>query len=217
MAITIDGSGNINSSITVDGDISISKSSQDVVMELDTGSADKTHWRILVPTSTVSNGTFKIQNFSGASWNDNLIIDSAGKFEVPNGWGGTGSSASVLGGAPLAFHCERSSVDIVGQNLSFGNGDVDNHGARMPFAGKLYCATLQSTNITGTVNYRLLVNNSLQASYNLSVTGSASNEGDTDYFATPYSFSAGDYITWQCTTAPTIANGHVVTFYVVFD
>ena len=155
----------------------------------------------------------------------NLIASNGGGNVVLTGsitangkWAGTGSSAGLLGGTVISHECERSSIGTATNIMAFGNGVATGKGLRMPFAGKLYAATLSGTGITGTVTVDFAINNTPNSSYRLTATGTASDIGATgNFLASPLSFAAGDTIGWYQTVVPTIATGYFVAFYIMFD
>lgn len=155
---------------------------------------------------------------------DRLTVNSSGNVTLTgsitaNGkWAGTGSSAGVLAGTIVSYACERSSTGSATNIMAFGNGLASGNGLRMPFAGKLYAATLSGTGVTGTVTVDFAINLTPNSSYRLTATGSASNIGATgNYLASPLAFAAGDTIGWYQTVVPSVANGYNVAFYIVFD
>ena len=155
---------------------------------------------------------------------ERMRIDSSGNVSLTgtltvNGkWAGTGSSAGVLGGTIIGHECERNGTGSATNIMAFGNGSTSGKGLRMPFAGKLYAATLSGILVTGTVTVDFAINNVPNASYSLTGTGTASDISATgNYLASPLSFAAGDTIGWYQTTVPTVANGYFVSFYIMFD
>lgn len=140
----------------------------------------------------------------------------SGTISVTNGWAGTGTSANVLSGIPQVVTVERGGVGTTLTGLAYGNGSSGN-GMRMPFNGKIVAATLHCTDLNGTWSAYLEVNGSTNASYALSATAATADAGDTEYFSTPYSFSAGDAINWQQQSVPTGCTTSVISFWIVFD
>jgi hypothetical protein len=135
-----------------------------------------------------------------------------------SGFGGTGSSAGILGGIAMPFVAERNGIGTAGNIMAFGNGAGTIKGARMPFAGKLVAATLHGTAITGTITLDAYINASTNTSYRLTGTGSTSDINVTqNWQSSPLSFAAGSTINFIQTVVPTTANGYLVTFFVVFD
>jgi hypothetical protein len=133
-------------------------------------------------------------------------------------WPGTASAAGVLGGVPISFHCERSGVGSVGDQLSWGNGTSANIGMVMPFSGKLILATLGVTALTGTHTSQVKLNGVVNPSYQLSATGTAVNASDIkNWQSTPLAFTVGSTICWYTSVACTSATSIGVTFFVVFD
>ena len=145
-------------------------------------------------------------------------VSLTGKLTVNGKWAGTGSSAGVLGGTIIGHECERNGTGSATNIMAFGNGSTSGKGLRMPFAGKLYAATLSGILVTGTVTVDFAINNVPNASYSLTGTGTASDISATgNYLASPLSFAAGDTIGWYQTTVPTVASGYFVSFYIMFD
>jgi hypothetical protein len=88
----------------------------------------------------------------------------------------------------------------------------------MPFPGKLIVGTILATAITGTVTVQAYKDSVANSSYQLSVTGSGGDQGQTqDWKASPLSFSAGSMLTFYQSAAPTSATAFTVTFYVIFN
>lgn len=141
------------------------------------------------------------------------------------GWSGTGSSAGVLGGVPMAYHQERTGV---GANtavvttyypMAWGSGNGGNKGIYMPFSGKLVMATLVGQGITGTVTVQAGVNGVTNSSFQLTGTGASASSISAagDYRNSPLSFSAGSTLGWYQLTIPSAADGFQVAFWVIFD
>ena len=167
-----------------------------------------------VITTADASGVLNIQ----AAGTTIATISSTG-LTAPNGFAGTGSSAGILGGVALSFACERSGTGTVGGVMSYGNGVAANKGLRMPFAGKLYAATLTGTLITGTTTVQAYLNGVANASYQLSATSTAADIGVTgNWLASPLSFAAGDTLGWYQASVPTVsAAGYDVSYYIVFS
>jgi hypothetical protein len=145
-------------------------------------------------------------------------LSVSGSITATSGWTGTNSSAGKLGGIPMSFSCERSGTGVVTNVMSYGNGVTNGKGLRMPFAGKLVAATLVGYTITGTITLQAYLNGTANASYELTATGTASDIGQTqDFSASPLSFAANDTLGWYQSAVPTIANGYMVNYYVIYD
>ena len=145
-------------------------------------------------------------------------VGLAGTITATNGWAGTGSSAGLLGSTIVSHECERTSTGTAGGVMSYGNGVTTGKGLRMPFAGKLYAATLSGTGITGTVTLDAYLNGVTNTSYRLTATATAADIGVTgNFLASPLSFAAGDTLGWYQTAVPTLANGYFVAYYIVFS
>jgi len=187
---------------------------------------DKANTAITTSGGTIT-GTLNISSnvFIGNTVNPvDIIFTQDGEIRPQSGktiyytgtWKGSNNSANVLSGIPMVVTVERSGVGSL-NGMSFGNGSTGD-GMRMPYAGKIIAATLGCTSLNGSFAAELEVNGSLQASYNLiATTASASNAGDTEYFSTPYSFSASDLINFRQTLVPTGQTTAVVSFWIVFD
>lgn len=147
------------------------------------------------------------------------IISGSNGIIASGAWAGTGSSAGLLGGVVVSHECERGGTGTATNVMAYGNGQTLGKGLRMPFAGKLYAATLSGTGITGTVTVDAYLNGAANTSYRLTATGSnASDIGATgNWLASPLSFAAGDTLGWQQTVVPSAANGYFVAYYIIFD
>jgi hypothetical protein len=141
-----------------------------------------------------------------------------GSFTSTGGFAGSGSSAGVLGGTVVSHECERTGTGTVGGVMAYGNGTTGGIGLRMPFAGKLYAATLSGTNVTGTVTLDAFLNSVTYTSYRLTATGTTSTiSAIGNWLTSPLSFAAGDTLGWYQTEVPSSSNSYVVAYYVVFD
>lgn len=183
--------------------------------------------------SVTINGTTGISTADGSSGAPSLTGSSsattglyftstnvahAGTITATNGWAGTGSSAGLLGSTVVSHECERTGTGTAGTVMAYGNGNASGKGLRMPFAGKLYAATLSGTGITGTVTVDAYLNGATNTSYRLTATATAADIGVTgNWLASPLSFAAGDTLGWIQTVVPTLANGYFVAYYVVFS
>ena len=132
-------------------------------------------------------GTLQVQNLAGsktsavfnAGSGQELYFNSTKHFETnttgaavvgtltgTGGWAGTTSSAGVLGGIAMAFTCGingRIGLPAVNSTMVFGGsefqGGTDNtQGAVMPYAGKLYAATVHSENQIQSLRLALSIN-----------------------------------------------------------
>jgi hypothetical protein len=183
----------------------------------------------IIGDNNASNGLYVVSESNSTALRtantNQLTVNSSGNVTIlgsitANGkWAGTGSSAGILGGTIISHECERTSAGTATNIMSFGNGLATGKGLRMPFAGKLYAATLSGTGITGTVTVDFAINGTPNSSYRLTATGASLNDiGATgNYLASPLAFAAGDTIGWYQTVVPSAANGYNVTFYIVFD
>ena len=134
------------------------------------------------------------------------------------GWGGTLSSAGVLGGVPMAFFAERTSTGTAGGVMAHGNGSSTGKGLRMPYAGKLIAGTMFGANVNGTITIDAYLNGTANASYRFSQTGSLTDVGETqNWSSAPLTFAAGDTLGWYQTAVPTTANAYNVTFFVTYN
>jgi hypothetical protein len=172
-----------------------------------------------VITTADSSGILQIQSGSttiATISSTGLAVN--GSFTSTGGFGGSGSAAGILGGTVVSHDCERGGTGTAGDRMAYGNGQNLLNGLRMPFAGKLYVATLSGVNITGTVTVDAYLNGVAYTSYRLTGTGSSSNIAATgNWLTSPLSFAAGDLLGWQQTVVPSSAQGYVVAYYVVFD
>ena len=132
-------------------------------------------------------GTLQVQNLAGsktsavfnAGSGQELYFNNTKHFETnttgaavvgtltgTGGWAGTLSSAGVLGGLAMAFTCGingRIGLPAVNSTMVFGGsefqGGTDNtQGAVMPYAGKVYAATVHSENQIQTLRLALSIN-----------------------------------------------------------
>ena len=167
-----------------------------------------------VLTDVPVNAKFTDTTYSNATTTVSGLMSETDKVKLDGIQGGT---AGKLSGIPMSFHCERASASSVGDKLAFGNGAVSN-GVCMPYAGKLVAATLNCSNMTGTVKLQAIKNVVIQSAYELTCTNAtATDNHDIKTFSTPLSFSAGDALNWQTIVAASSATCIDVTFYVIFD
>jgi len=97
----------------------------------------------------------------------------------------------------VAYACERNSVGGLNQVLSYGNGASAHSGLKMPYSGQIIAATLQGTDIAGTVAVDAFLNGVQQnIIYRLSYTGTTTSGGDLKTFNIPINFNAGDTFGW---------------------
>lgn len=141
-----------------------------------------------------------------------------GTVTATSGWAGTTSSAGILGGVAVSHECERTGTGTATNFMAWGNGNAGNKGIRMPFAGKLYAATLVGQTITGTVTVQAGINGTPNASYQMSATGAGGQITATgNWLSSPLSFAAGDLLGWYQAVVPSSADGYQVAFYIVFN
>jgi hypothetical protein len=159
---------------------------------------------------------------TGSAWT--TVLDGTGNTIVTGnvtatgGWGGTLSSAGVLGGIPIAFFAERTSNGTAGSVMSHGNGATTGKGLRMPYAGKLIAGTMFGANVNGTITIDAYLNGTANTSYRFSQTGALTDVGETkDFSSAPLTFAAGDTLGWYQTAVPTTANAYTVTFFVTYN
>ncbi len=147
-----------------------------------------------------------------------------------NGWAGTTSSAGVLGGLAMAFTCGingRIGLPAVNSTMVFGGsefqGGTDNtEGAVMPYAGKVYAASVHSENQVQSFRLALSINGDTTNTTNtLVMNGSNSAQNFSvieDWGASPITFSAGDRVNFRVSYANvTQLEVVTVTFFVKFD
>ena len=131
------------------------------------------------------------------------------------------SSAGILSGSIQNYWVERNGDTSVGDKLSWGNGTTTLDGIHMPFSGKILYATASTLTATGSATFKILKtplsgipSTSDQA---LNVTSANKNPIIDLRTDTPYSFNAGDKITWKTTAYSATVSGIIIGFWVVFD
>ena len=147
-----------------------------------------------------------------------------------DGWGGTTSSAGVLGGLAMAFTCGingRIGLPAVNSTMVFGGsefqGGTDNtEGAVMPYAGKVYAATVHSENQIQSLRLALSINGDTTNTTNTLVMNGASFAQNfsviEDWGASPVTFAAGDRVNFRVSYVNvTQLEVVTVTFFVKFD
>ena len=147
-----------------------------------------------------------------------------------NGWAGTTSSAGVLGGLAMAFTCGingRIGLPAVNSTMVFGGsefqGGTDNtEGAVMPYAGKVYAASVHSENQIQSFRLALSINGDTTNTTNtLVMNGSNSAQNFSvieDWSSSPIAFTAGDRVNFRVSYANvTQLEVVTVTFFVKFD
>jgi hypothetical protein len=155
---------------------------------------------------------------SFGSINSTGFINTSGNVTATGGWGGTLSSAGVLGGVPMAFFAERTSTGTAGGVMSHGNGSTTGKGLRMPYSGKLIAGTMFGANVDGTITIDAYLNGTANTSYRFSQTGALTDVGQTqNWSSAPLTFAAGDTLGWYQTAVPTTANAYNVTFFVTYN
>lgn len=116
-----------------------------------------------------------------------------------------------------AFTCERLSTGTANDIMAYGNGAAGGPGLRMPYSGELIRATLQVSNITGTVAVDPVINNIPNVFYRLTTTGTSLTGGVTSNYTSPLTFSANSTFGWRQTQVPSSANNYNVTYIVKFN
>tara|TARA_A100001201_G_scaffold41038_1_gene42110 strand:+ start:7564 stop:8457 length:894 start_codon:yes stop_codon:yes gene_type:complete len=191
-------------------------------------------------------GTKKLATFSPGTdslGGVQLFYDNSKKFETnatgaavtgtltgTGGWAGTTSSAGVLGGLAMAFTCGingRIGLPAVNSTMVFGGsefqGGTDNtQGAVMPYAGKLYAATVHSENQIQSLRLALSINGDTTNTTNtLEMNGNSTAQNFSvieDWGASPVTFAAGDRVNFRVSyTTVTQLEVVTVTFFVKFD
>ena len=165
---------------------------------------------------------------SGVSTFGNL--ECSGTTTSANGWAGTTSSAGVLGGLAMAFTCGingRIGLPAVNSTMVFGGsefqGGTDNtEGAVMPYAGKVYAATVHSENQIQSLRLALSINGDTTNTTNtLEMNGAAFAQDFSvieDWGASPVTFAAGDRVNFRVSYVNvTQLEVVTVTFFVKFD
>jgi len=153
-------------------------------------------------------------------------IAVSGETTSTSGWGGTTSSANVLGGLAMPFSCGlngRIALPPTNATMLFGgseyNGD-NTEGATMPHDGKLIAATLHAENAVGDFQLRATLNGVQNASYAMAFSSPTVSSPSViqTFYATPMAFSAGDRINFAVfLTSLTQLEVLTVTFFVKFD
>ena len=196
-------------------------------------------------------GTLQVQNLAGsktsavfnAGSGQELYFNNTKHFETnttgaavvgtltgTGGWAGTLSSAGVLGGVTMAFTCGingRIGLPAVNSTMVFGGsefqGGTDNtEGAVMPYAGKVYAATVHSENQIQSLRLALSINGDTTNTTNtLEMNGAAFAQDFSvieDWGASPVTFAAGDRVNFRVSYVNvTQLEVVTVTFFVKFD
>ena len=196
-------------------------------------------------------GTLQVQNLAGsktsavfnAGSGQELYFNNTKHFETnttgaavvgtltgTGGWAGTTSSAGVLGGLAMAFTCGingRIGLPAVNSTMVFGGsefqGGTDNtQGAVMPYAGKVYAATVHSENQIQSLRLALSINGDTTNTTNtLEMNGAAFAQDFSvieDWGASPITFAAGDRVNFRVSYVNvTQLEVVTVTFFVKFD
>jgi hypothetical protein len=146
-----------------------------------------------------------------------------------NGWAGTTSSAGILGGLAMAFSCGingRIGLPSVNSTMVFGGsefqGQDDQEGVVMPYAGKVYAATVHTEGQTNSLRLALAINGDITNTTNtLVMNGTAAAQNFSiieDWASSPVTFSAGDRVNFRVSyTNVTQLEVVTVTFFVKFD
>ena len=143
-----------------------------------------------------------------------------------DGWGGTTSSANILGGLAMPFTCGlngRIALPPTNATMLFGgseyNGD-NTEGATMPHAGKLVAATLHAENAVGDLQLRATLNGVQDSSYAMSFSSPTPSSPSVvqTFYSSPMTFTAGDRVNFGVfLTSLTQLEVLTVTFFVKFD
>ena len=143
-----------------------------------------------------------------------------------DGWGGTTSSANILGGLAMPFSCGlngRIALPPTNATMLFGgseyNGD-NTEGAAMPHAGKLVAATVHAENAVGDLTLHATLNGTQNSSYEMAFSSPTSTSPTVveTFYSSPMTFAAGDRINFAVNnTTLTQLEVLTVTFFVKFD
>ena len=144
----------------------------------------------------------------------NLLVN--GSFTLNQG-NDQNSSAGILSGSIQNYWVERNSDTSVGDKLSWGDGTTTLDGIHMPFSGKILYATASTLTATGSATFKILKNGLYESTQALNVTSVNLNPILDLRTDTPYSFNAGDKITWKTTAYSATVSGIIIGFWVVFD
>lgn len=139
-----------------------------------------------------------------------------------SGWAGTNSAAGVLGGVVQTLWVERNSATFVGDKFAWGNGTLTSQGMRMPFNGSVIYASGQVTNITsGSATINLMKTSTTgvvtTATNAHSLTLSSTNGAGSNFSAAPFTFTAGECVTWTTTAYSGDGSTYHIGFWVRFD
>ena len=126
------------------------------------------------------------------------------------------SSAGILSGSIQNYWVERNGNTSVNDKFSWGSGTTNLNGIQMPFSGKILYATASTLTVTGSATFKILNSQSGLSDQYLIVTSGTPNP-IIDLRANPYTFNAGDKITWQTTAYSATVSGIIIGFRVVFD
>lgn len=125
---------------------------------------------------------------------------------------------SLSGSFITAFTCERSGTGTAGQFMSHGGGATGAPGICMPYSGQLIRATLQVSNMTGSITVDPVINNIPNVFYGLTRTTGTNLTGNVvSNYTTPLNFNANDTLGWRQTTVPSSINYYNVTYIVKFN
>lgn len=152
-----------------------------------------------------------------------------GSTSSTDGWVGTTSSAGILGGLAMAFSCGingRIGLPSVNSTMVFGGsefqGQDDQEGVVMPYAGKVYAATVHTEGQTNSLRLALSINGDITNTTNtLIMNGTAAAQNFSviqDWSSSPVTFSAGDRVNFRVSYVNvTQLEVVTVTFFVKFD
>lgn len=126
---------------------------------------------------------------------------------INNGFAALDTAALTLSSTfTAAYACERNGVGAIGQYLAYGNGASDHTGLLMPYSGQIIAATLQGTDITGTITVEPCINGVTvvpSTLYRLVYTSADPQAGENNKkYNTPISFNAGQVVGWQQVSVP---------------
>ena len=150
-------------------------------------------------------------------------LEVFGGITARQGWRGTSSTASLMGGVIQTMWCERNGLTFLNDRLAWGNGSVLSMGMYMPFSGKIHYGALSSyqTAGTGAVVFAITRTDSTNTSNvfnNYAISNVDNSRGAVaDWRANPFTFNAGDRICVQCTQVntgtPAGSNYHCTMWY----
>ncbi len=163
----------------------------------------QTNWSGRAEMGLTGTDDFSIKTSpDGSTFHDGIVVSKDnGKVSFPNGTAGSGSTAGALGLQAMGFAGERDTGFDVGHLLSYGNGATLTAGPVMPFAGKVFAATISiAAGTVGTNTLDIAINKTGIATHQVSlnvVSGADLQTATAAFSASPLSFAAGDALSMK--------------------